>query len=221
LRKVVLAFGILLLLSGIILTSFSQSAVELPPEKIQEKVEEKIWREPDPAGYYSVPPFYLTNGTAFTISFAPLSLPPNIPIDGILVYTNITDPLGEVTKKYVFIASGEETGGTPLTIPGDWNGTAVANSTGEYKLCIFSGVIDFARLTVLAAYVKEGEIRHPYSFFSYVGIIVLGSGLVLSFFGGLSSKTKKKSRERKRTIRKISLRRDNLTFCLRLNPYDF
>lgn len=171
-----------------VLTAFSQTKEETESQEKWEVSKEEIWREP--ADDYSVPPFYLENGTEFKVSFAPQRLPPIIPDPGIMVYTNITDPSGNVTTKFVLLGL-DPSGTRQVLYPGDWIGRGVANITGEYKISIFSDVVDFARLTVSKLSIEEGKVSHPYSFLYFPGIAVVGLGIVLSLFGALSSKGKR------------------------------
>jgi len=180
--------GVLLLLLGIVLLSLSQNTVEVPPQENTEKAAEEIKR--DGAKSLSVQA-NITLGEMFTIEFALLEGPEATPLEEVFVYTNITNPLGNVTEKYVILIRDPYTGSRWVTIPGDWNATGVANSTGTYKVSIFSRFpIHFVRLTLYTVHIEEGKIVYPYSFLYYAGIPTVGLGLVLSVFGALSSKAR-------------------------------
>lgn len=191
--------GVLLLLLGVILLAVSRSATVIPPQRVVTQPKETI----NHAGAYSLSVQDNFNSTdVFKVDFT-ISTPSSgirLPENVIAVYTNITDPSGNVTQVYV-----EETPssiGTWLTTGGNWNLTALANSTGVYGVSIFPEmpIIKFSRLAVSGYHVEPGKILYPYSSFFYGGLPVVGLSLALSVFGAFA-KTKRVRRIRRMSVR--------------------
>ncbi|NWF86493.1 hypothetical protein HXY32_01545 [Candidatus Bathyarchaeota archaeon] len=197
-KAIALAFGILILFLGFVLVAASQSVVEVPPQPKQTKADEVI--SPNAMGSESltVNP-NLTAGQVFKLDYAFRNFPQNYPEDYIIIYTNLTDPLGNLTQRYIIMIPNPQNPYQWVKAPGgDWNETSVANLTGIYRITVFPevSVMNLTRLTVWVSEIIEGKTLYPYSYMFYVSIPVVGAGVVLSAYGVLS-KTRRAKRVRR------------------------
>jgi hypothetical protein len=200
LRKMVLAVGILLLLFGAILLAVSKSATVIPAKRIVTQPKEVTNQD----GAYSLSvQDNFTAGDVFNVDFAITSAPTGGALpESLAVDTNVTDPSRNATLLYVFVAPNPSTYGWEIVEGGNWNLTAVANSTGVYGISIFPdpAVIKFSRLTVQDYHAEPEKILYPYSLLSYGGFPAVGLGLVLSVFGAFT-KTKRVRRTGRMSVR--------------------
>lgn len=197
-KAIALALGFLILFSGFVLIVASQTVVEVPPQPKRTKVAEVL--SPNAMGSKSLtvnPNF--TVGQVFELDYAFRNFPLNYPEDYIIVYTNLTDPLGNLTQRYIIMIPNPQNPYQWVKAPGgDWNEIGVANLTGVYQITVFPevNVMNLTRLTVILLETIEGKTLYPYSYMFYVGIPVIGAGIVLSAYGGLS-KTRRAKRVRR------------------------
>jgi hypothetical protein len=199
LRAIALAFGILILFSGFLLLAVSQSTVVILPQKNSTTVAEVISPSVNGSVSLTVNPNF-TVGQVFSLNYALRKFPQNFPEDYLLIYTNLTDPSGNLTQRYIVMQPNPQNPSQWIKVPGgDWNETSVANSTGPYRISIFPeiNVITFQRLTVNVDQIIEGKTLYPYSYLFYLGVPVVGAGVILSAYGVLG-----KTRRAKRIRRK-------------------
>ncbi len=180
-----LAIGIIGLLLGAIIVVFSQISVTTPRKKNEPTVM-NTEKKPDGADSLSNQSTFNT-GELFRIEFALREGPTGaVTIDGISIYTNITDPVGTVTKRYVMVAPNEEKTRWETNL-GDWNGTGIINRTGIHMMKIFTEGLPyhFVRFTVKTINITEARTDYPNSSLYYPGIVTSTVGFALVAIGVL------------------------------------
>jgi len=205
LKAIALAFGILILFSGFLLLAASQITNVIPPKK-NESVASLPNGQPANVTYtagaesLSVDVSFVAD-QVFKVEFALKNFPEDYPEDTLGIYTNITDPFGNVTVRYVLMAPNPQNPYQWVLVPGgDWNLTGVANSTGPYLIKIYPeiGVVTFARLTVYIVEFEAEKVLYPYSYLLYVGVPVFGVGFILSAYGALGKTSRVKRTGRRK-----------------------
>jgi hypothetical protein len=188
LNKKVLAIGIISLLLGAVIVLFSQISITTPLIRNEPTVMNTVDR--DGAVSLSNQTTFSKTGEPFKVEFA-LRENPTVPVpaDGIEIFTNITDPDGIITKRYLVVTPNDEKTFWQTDI-GDWNGTGIINRTGIHKMTIFTqGVpFHFVRFTVKTINITEARTDYPNSSLYYPGIVTLTAGFALIAIGLLVSR---------------------------------